>query len=137
MLKSLRNLWSSDIDITIIMWEIWESWQSKNTFESCSTLCTMLGWFKKIIIVRGKWNTFAHWFQIFLFFFLALMVDFSFPIKVFKNRMGDPWMKKSEKNRFLCLIPQKNRLEKCRLKVKSVFKNIDFCGSYGLKSTEK
>ena len=65
MLKSLRNLWSSDIDITIIMWEIWESWQSKNTFESCSTLCTMLGWFKKIIIVRGKWNTFAHWFQIF------------------------------------------------------------------------
>ena len=28
--------------------------------------------------------------------------------------------------RFLSLIPQKNRLEKCRLKVKSFFENIDF-----------
>ena len=46
-------------------------------------------------------------------------------------------MKKSEKNRFLCLIPQKNRLKKCRLAVKSVFENIDFWGSYGLKRTEK
>ena len=46
-------------------------------------------------------------------------------------------MKKSEKNRFSCLIPQKNRLKKCRLAVKSVFENIDFWGSYGLKSTEK
>ena len=35
------------------------------------------------------------------------------------------------------MIPQKNRLEKCRLAVKSVFKNIDFWGSYGLKRTEK
>ena len=46
-------------------------------------------------------------------------------------------MKKYEKNRFLCLIPLKNRLEKCRLAVKSVFKNNDFWGSYGQKSTEK
>ena len=42
-----------------------------------------------------------------------------------------------KKNRFSCLIPQKNRLEKCSLEVKSVFKNIDFWGSYGLKRTEK
>ena len=35
------------------------------------------------------------------------------------------------------MIPQKNRLEKCRLAVKSLFKNIDFWGSYGHKSTEK
>ena len=35
------------------------------------------------------------------------------------------------------MIPQKNRLEKCRLAVKSVFKNIDFWGSYGPKSTGK
>ena len=26
-------------------------------------------------------------------FFLSLMVDFSFSIKVFKNHRGDPWMK--------------------------------------------
>ena len=45
------------------------------------------------------------------------MVDFSFWIKVFKN----PWMKKIWKNRFSCLIPQKSRLEKCRLKVKLFF----------------
>ena len=35
------------------------------------------------------------------------------------------------------MIPQKNRLKKCRLAVKSVLENIDFWGSYGLKSTEK
>ena len=46
-------------------------------------------------------------------------------------------MKKSEKNRFSCLICQKNRLKKCRLAVKSVFENIDFWGSYGLKRTKK
>ena len=70
-------------------------------------------------------------------FFLALMVDFSFSIKVFKNQRGDPLVKKYEKNRFSCLIPQKNRLEKCSLEVKSVFENIYFWGTYGLKSTEK
>ena len=46
-------------------------------------------------------------------------------------------MTKSEKNRFLCVIPQKKRLEKCRSAVKSVFENIDLKGSYGLKSTKK
>ena len=46
-------------------------------------------------------------------------------------------MKKIWKNRFLCLIPQKNRLKKCRLAVKSVFENIDFWGSYGPKITGK
>ena len=35
------------------------------------------------------------------------------------------------------MIPQKNRLEKCRLAVKSVFKNNDFWGIRGQKSTEK
>ena len=35
------------------------------------------------------------------------------------------------------MIPQKNRLEKCRLAVKSVFENIDFWGSYGLNSAKK
>ena len=29
-----------------------------------------------------------------LIFFLKLMADFSFPIKIFKNQRGDPWMKK-------------------------------------------
>ena len=28
-------------------------------------------------------------------FFLTLMVDFSFPFKVFENQKGDPWMKKN------------------------------------------
>ena len=42
-----------------------------------------------------------------------------------------------KKNRFSCLIPQKNRLEKCSLEVKSVFENIDFWGTYGLRSIEK
>ena len=60
-------------------------------------------------------------------FFLTLRVDFSFSIKVFKNPRGDPWMTKNlKKNRFLCLISQKNHLEKCSLKVKPVFENTDF-----------
>ena len=42
-----------------------------------------------------------------------------------------------KKNWFSCLIPQKNRLEKCSLEVKSVFENIDFWGTYGLRSIEK
>ena len=58
-------------------------------------------------------------------------------MKILKSKGGTLRRKKYEKNRFLCLIPQKNRLEKCRLAVKSVFKNIDFLGSYGPKSTEK
>ena len=39
------------------------------------------------------------------------------------------------KNRFLCLIPQKNRLENSRFRVKSVLKlkSIDFQGIYGPK----
>ena len=36
--------------------------------------------------------------------------------------------KNLKKDRFLHLIPQKNRLEKCRLEVKSVFKNTDILG---------
>ena len=35
------------------------------------------------------------------------MVDFSFPIKVFKYKREDPSIKKFEKNRLLCLIPQR------------------------------
>ena len=61
----------------------------------------------------------------------------AFRFEILKNQSGDPLVKKILKNRFLCLIPQKSRLEKCRLAVKSVFKNIDFWGSYGPKSTEK
>ena len=33
-------------------------------------------------------------FRFVFIFFLTLMIDFSFPIKVFKNQRGDPWMKK-------------------------------------------
>ena len=46
-------------------------------------------------------------------------------------------LEKNIYDRFQCLIPQKNRIEKCRLAEKSVFENIDFCGSYGLKRTKK
>ena len=67
---------------------------------------------------------------------LSLETNFSLKSKSrFKMECEGKWSKK--KNRFLCLIPQKNRLEKRRLKVKLVFENIDFCGSLGLKSTKK
>ena len=72
-----------------------------------------------------------------LFFSWHLWLISHFRSKFSKTKGGTLGWKKSEKNRFLCLIHQKNRLEKCRLKVKSVFKNIDFYGSYGPKSTEK
>ena len=66
------------------------------------------------------------------------MCRYSFLSKFSKTKEGTLGRKKNlRKNRFLCLIPQKNRLEKCRFAVKSVFKNIDFWGSYGPKSTEK
>ena len=66
------------------------------------------------------------------FFFSANSLDFSaLRFKVPKNQRGEPFEKKNlKKNRFLCLIPQKNHLKKCRLAVKSVFENIDFWGSY-------
>ena len=73
-------------------------------------------------------------------FFFLLQISWIFQRYVFKFRKikgGTLWWKKSEKNWFLCLIPQKNRLEKCRMAVKSVFGYIDFWGSYGLKSTKK
>ena len=45
-------------------------------------------------------------------FFLKLMVDFSFSIKVFKKQRGTlGWIKIWKKNRFLCLLPQKNALK--------------------------
>ena len=75
--------------------------------------------------------------DLFLFFSWHLWLISHFWSKFSKTKGGTLGWKKSEKNRFLCLIPQKNRLEKCRLKVKSVFKNIYFCGSYGPKSTKK
>ena len=74
--------------------------------------------------------------NLFLFFSWHFRVVPHFRSKFSKTKGGTLWWKKSEKNRFLCLIPQKNRLEKCRLAVKSVFKNIDFWGSYGPKSTK-
>ena len=81
----------------------------------------------KFIITGGKWKSFAHWFHICFYFFpdtyVSLLIFYQ---RFFKEREG-PF---GEKNRFWCLIPQKNCLEKCRLKVKLVFKNIDFCGSY-------
>ena len=73
-------------------------------------------------------------------FFFLLQISWIFQRYVFKFQKikgGTLWWKKSEKNWFLCLIPQKNRLEKCRMAVKSVFGYIDFWGSYGLKSTKK
>ena len=75
--------------------------------------------------------------NLFLFLSWHLCVVPHFRSKFSKNKGGTLWWKKSEKNGFWRLIPQKNRLEKCRSAVKSVFKNIDFWGSYGLKSTEK
>ena len=42
-------------------------------------------------------------------------------------------MKEIDKNIFTCLIPQKDRLEKCRLAVKLDFKNIDFVEDFEQK----
>ena len=108
--------------------------------------CT-LGWFQKQLnrtrsmlehVNRGQMKEFCSLISnLFLFFSWHFRVVPHFRSKFSKTKGGTLWWKKSEKNRFLCLIPQKNRLEKCRLAVKSVFKNIDFWGSYGLKSTEK
>ena len=47
-------------------------------------------------------------------------------LKFWKIKGGTIWWKKYEKNIFLCLIPQKNHLEKCRLTVKSFFKTLIF-----------
>ena len=109
-------------------------------------LCT-LEWFQKQLIRTrsmlqhfhsGQMKEFCSLISnLFLFFSWHFRVIPHFRSKFSKTKGGTLWWKKSEKNRFLCLIPQKNRLEKCRLAVKSVFKNIDFWGSYGLKSTEK
>ena len=74
--------------------------------------------------------------SVFIFFSWHLWLLSHFRLKFTKTK-GDPLVKKMKKNRFSCLIPQKNRIEKCRLVVKSVFENIGFCGSYGLKSIEK
>ena len=118
----------------------WYTWNSKHV------QCT-LGWFQKQLnrtrsmlehVNRGQMKEFCSLISnLFLFFSWHFRVIPHFRSKFSKTKGGTLWWKKSEKNRFLCLIPQKNRLEKCRLAVKSVFKNIDFWGSYGLKSTEK
>ena len=84
----------------------------------------------------GKWKSWLPWFQSIFRFFSKSKIDVIIWVLRFLKSKG-LWWKKSEKNRFLCLIPQKNRLKKCRLEVKSVFKNIDFWGSYGLKCTKK
>ena len=108
--------------------------------------CT-LGWFQKQLnrtrsmlehVNRGQMKEFCSLISnLFLFFSWHFRVIPHFRSKFSKTKGGTLWWKKSEKNGFWRLIPQKNRLEKCRLDVKSVFKNIDFWGSYGLKSTEK
>ena len=69
-------------------------------------------------------------------FFFLLQISWIFQRYVFKFRKikgGTLWWKKSEKNRFLCLIPQKNRLKKCRLAVKSVFWKYWFLGKLWTK----
>ena len=98
-----------------------------------------LGWFqKKIHHHKGQMKEFCPLISdLLLFFSWHLWLISHFRSKFSKTKGGTLGWKKSEKNRFLCLIPQKNRLEKCRLKVKLVFRNIDFCGSYGSKTTEK
>ena len=105
-----------------------------------------LGWFQKQLIrsrsmlehfFRGQMKEFCSLISnLFLIFSWHLCVVTHFLSRFSKNR-GTLWWKKFEKNRFWCLIPQKNRLEKCSLDVKLVFKNNDFWGSYGLKSTKK
>ena len=73
--------------------------------------------------------------DLFLFFSWHLWSISHFRSKFSKTKGGTLWWKKMKKNRFSCLIPQKNRLEKCSLEVKSVFENIYFWGTYGLKSS--
>ena len=71
-------------------------------------------------------------------FSLKSKIDVRIWVFRFLKSKGGPFGEKNLKKKwFLCLIPQKNRLEKCRLAVKSVFKNIYIWGSYGPKSTWK
>lgn len=58
-------------------------------------------------------------------------------LKFLKIRGGRTLWRNKEKKMFSFLIPQKNRIEKCRCALKSVSGNIDFQGSCGLRSTEK
>ena len=55
-----------------------------------------LGWFQKKIWSSQGANerVLPTDFRSVFIFFLTLMADFSFPIKVFQNQRGDPWMKK-------------------------------------------
>ena len=55
-----------------------------------------LGWFQKKIWSSQGANerVLPTDFRSVFIFFLTLMADFSFPIKIFKNQRGDPWMKK-------------------------------------------
>ena len=106
-----------------------------------------LGWFQKQLIRtrsmlehvnRGQMKEFCSLISnLFLFFSWHFRVVPHFRSKFSKTKGGTLWWKKSEKNGFWRLIPQKNRLEKCRMAVKSVFGYIDFWGSYGLNSAKK
>ena len=89
-----------------------------------------LGWFQKQLnrtrsmlehVNRGQMKEFCSLISnLFLFFSWHFRVIPHFRSKFSKTKGGTLWWKKSEKNRFLCLIPQKNRLKKCRMVVKKI-----------------
>ena len=122
---------------------MWISFLTFSLFLSCmyNLHCT-LGWSRFGTFFKnnnwnycsgGKWYTILCWIQNSFPFFCKLPHFGSIPFWNSEKSKGGPFgEKKYEKNRFSCLIPQKNHLEKCWLEVKSVFKNINFWGMKNL-----